>query len=100
MNLLEDLVGGRDRFGEYRNLVWHRIRNRIQVGVGKTKEFCKGAVAPENSQHCAIGTMPLKTARAHRAPPASRGDLADDALAPQRGVLRFRSEEHTSELQS
>src|SRR5208337_618670 len=89
MKLLEDLVGGRDRFGEYRNLVWHRIGNRIQVGVGKTKKFCKGAVAPEDSQHCAIGTMPRETAGAHRASPASRVDLANDAFSPERGVFRF-----------
>jgi len=89
MNLLEDLVRGGDRFGEYRNLVWNRIGNRNQVAVGKTKEFCKGAVAPEDSEHCAIGTMARETAGAYRASPASRVDLANDAFSPDRGVVRF-----------
>src|SRR5208282_5603558 len=89
MNLLEDLVRGRDRFGEYRNLVRNRIGNHSQVGVGKAKEFCKGAVAAEDSEHCAIGTMTRETAGAHRASPASRVDLANDASSVERGAFRF-----------
>ncbi len=89
MNLLEDFVRGRDRFGEYRSLVWYRIGNRNQVDVGEMQEFCKGAVASEDSQHCAIGTMACETAVAHRASPASRVDLANDAFPPQRGFFRF-----------
>src|SRR5208282_3056942 len=89
MNLLEDLVRGRDRFGKYRNLVRNRIGNRIQVDVGKAKQFCKGAVAAEDSEHCAIGTMARETAGAHRASPASRVDLANDASSGERGVFRF-----------
>src|SRR5208282_4478136 len=89
MNLLEDLVGGRDRFGEYGDLVWKRIGNRNQVAVGKAKEFCKGAVAAEDSQHRAIGAMARETPVAHRASPASRVDLANDASSQDRGVIRF-----------
>src|SRR5208282_3917542 len=89
MNLLEYFVRGRDRFGEYRNLVWNRIGNRSQVDVGEMEEFCKGAVAPKDSKHCAIGTMACETAIAHRTSPASRVDLANDTFSPERGVFRF-----------
>src|ERR1039458_1682448 len=98
MNLLEDLVRGRDRFHEHRDVVGHRIGNRIQVGVGKTKELCKGAVAPDNSQHCAIGTprsTPWRAASSKK--PTTRWDshsrpcVSRDRKTPDRKSTRLNS---------
>src|SRR5277367_936332 len=89
MSLLENLVRRRERLDEHRNIVGDRIGNWNQVDVWESKEFREGAVAPEDSEHCAIGAMARETGGARRASAASGIDLADDASPTEGGALRF-----------
>ncbi len=89
MDLLENFVRRRERLDEHRGVVGNRIRNRDQVDVGQPKEFRKGAVAAEDSEHRAIRAMARETGDAHRASAASGVDLAHDAFPADCPVLRF-----------
>src|SRR5215472_5756293 len=62
VKLLENLVGGCQRFGKYRGLVRYRIGNRKQILVGQAQILREGAVAPKNPEHRALRAMTREAA--------------------------------------
>ena len=86
-DLLEDLVGSRGRLDESSKLVGYRVGQGDQVFVGQPEIFSERAVAPQNSEHGAVGAMASKAIQAPGASPASGIDLAHHAAPGERTGL-------------
>ena len=71
MSLLEDLIRGRERLDEDRQLVGDRIGNRDQIRVGQREHFGEGAVAAEDSKDGTVRAMPRHRAAAPSATSAA-----------------------------
>ncbi len=89
MHLLLNFERSRQRLGEDRYLVWHRIGNAVQIDQRQAGVLGKDAAAVDNSQHSAVLTMGGAPRKTLLASAAYHVDVGHHALAnPGRLICR------------
>ena len=83
-DLVQDLAGGRQRFGEDGAFGRDAVGEHVQIALRQREELRKGAGVLDDAQHRAVGAMAAEALAAPLAMRAGQVDFADHAFAGQR----------------